>query len=293
MSMLWLLSMNKKKGMLLGYIYKITNRVNGKIYIGQTRLSTIQDRFKTHVKNANRRVNRYLYDAMNHYGINNFSIEELEHCDTDDLDSREIYWISYYKSNDKNFGYNMTSGGGGGNTWLNGPNRETILNKIRIANTGKKRNEDFSRHMSETRKGKYFIDIDNDQLLKLIQDGRTLEEICEICHASYRTVLNRCQAAFGYKIKDLRNKNFNRRPYHYRVDSYEHLREIRRKNFSGDRNPNYKRVDFDLLYDLIKNDRSVDELTRYFNISKPTLYAKIKQHFGMTLRQLRKEIEKK
>ena len=252
----------------MGYIYKITNQVNGKVYIGQTNLPSVQNRFDAHVKKANRHVNRYLYDAMNHYGIDNFSIEELEHCDKDELDSREIYWISYYQSNNKEFGYNMTYGGGGGITWLNGPNREVILNKIRTANTGKKRSEEFSRHMSEVRKGKYFIPIDNDQLLKSIQDGKTLEELCDIYNISYRTLLNRCRSAFGSRVRDFRTEKFNRRPYHYNKDNYEHLIEIRRKNFSGDRNPNYKEIDADALYKLIREKQSVDELTRYFNISK-------------------------
>jgi group I intron endonuclease len=275
----------------LGYIYKITNQVNGKVYIGQTNLPSVQDRFNAHIKKANRHVNRYLYDAMNHYGIDNFSIEELEHCDKDDLDDREIYWISYYQSNNKEFGYNMTSGGGGGDTWTNNPNKELTIAKLRAANTGKKRSKEFSQHMSEVRKGKYFIQIDNEQLLRSIQDGKTLDELCEIYHISYRTLLNRCRAAFGSKIREFRNDNFNRQPAHYTEESYKRLSEIRRKNFSGNRNPKYKEVGSDVLYELISDGKSVDELTRYFNISKPTLYAKIKQHFGKTLRQLRKEIE--
>lgn len=275
----------------MGYIYKITNRINGKVYIGQTSLPSVQDRFDAHVKKANCHANRYLYDAMNHYGIENFSVEEIEHCDKDDLDNREIFWISHYQSDNKDFGYNMTAGGGGGNTWLNGPNRESILAKIRAANTGKKRSKEFSRHMSEVRKGKYFINIDDEQLLESIREGKTLDELCEIYHVSYRTLLNRCRAAFGSRIRDFRNENFNRRPYHYNEDTYDRLCEIRRKNFSGGKNPNYKNVDPKILYTMIADDKSADDIAKYFGISKPTLYSKVKQYFGMHMKQLRKEIE--
>ena len=92
----------------MGYIYKIINQINGKVYIGQTNLPTIQGRFNEHIKKMKAHVNRYLYDAMNCYGIDNFTIEEVEQCDKENLDEKEIYWIAYYKSDNRNFGYNMT-----------------------------------------------------------------------------------------------------------------------------------------------------------------------------------------
>ena len=58
----------------MGYIYKIINLSNQKIYIGQTK-KTIEERFQSHLKLAKNHVNRYLYDAMNKYGYNNFIIE--------------------------------------------------------------------------------------------------------------------------------------------------------------------------------------------------------------------------
>ena len=58
----------------MGYIYKITNLINNKLYIGQTK-KTIEERFKAHIKVARQHKNRYLYDAMNKYGYENFKIE--------------------------------------------------------------------------------------------------------------------------------------------------------------------------------------------------------------------------
>lgn len=92
-----------------GFIYKITNRVNNKVYIGQTRF-TVEHRWKQHIKNFNiEHRSQPLYMAFGKYGIDNFSVETLEECPTDKLNEREIFWIATYDSF-KN-GYNATLGG--------------------------------------------------------------------------------------------------------------------------------------------------------------------------------------
>ena len=274
----------------MGYIYKITNLINGKVYIGQTGLPSVQDRFNEHVKKAKQHVNRYLYDAMNYYGVDNFSVEELEHCDKNELDSREIFWISHYHSNDKNFGYNMTSGGGGGDTWTHNPNKAATSAKLRLANTGKKRSAEFSKRLSEIKKGNYYIDVDTEQLTAAIQEGKTIDELCSIFGLSYSSLIRRCKIELGKSIRDIRTETYVHPPKQYTDDMRRQLSEIRRERWAGDNNPNYKDVDSDILHDLIKKNSSVDEITKYFDISKPTLYSKIKQYFGINLRKLRKEI---
>lgn len=94
------------------YIYKITNKINNKIYIGKT-LDTIENRWKSHIKDSKRThcEKRPLYSAFKKYGIENFIIEEVEHCSVDQLNEREVYWIEFYRSF-KN-GYNATRGGDG------------------------------------------------------------------------------------------------------------------------------------------------------------------------------------
>ena len=94
----------------MAYIYKITNTINGKMYIGKTEL-TIEKRFQQHCKDSQRdkMSNRPLYKAMRKYGVEFFSIEEIE--ETDNPEEREIYWIEFYGTF-KN-GYNATMGGDG------------------------------------------------------------------------------------------------------------------------------------------------------------------------------------
>ena len=96
----------------MGYIYCITNLVNGKQYVGKTTYS-VTKRFKEHCKDSSKRRNekRPLYDAMNKYGIENFVVEQLCECDNEELSSYEIQYIE--KLNTYHTGYNVTKGGDG------------------------------------------------------------------------------------------------------------------------------------------------------------------------------------
>ena len=94
----------------MAYIYKITNDVNGKNYIGKTELS-IEQRFKQHCQDAfkDRCKDRPLYRAMRKYGLEHFHVSEVEQ--TDNPEEREVYWIEQYDS--FKTGYNATKGGDG------------------------------------------------------------------------------------------------------------------------------------------------------------------------------------
>lgn len=97
--------------LVLGFIYRITNKVNGKVYIGQT-INSLKQRFHRHINSGGC---KYLHNAILRYGKENFVIEEIERISQDKLDEREIYWIKYYNSTDKKFGYNIYPGGNLGN----------------------------------------------------------------------------------------------------------------------------------------------------------------------------------
>lgn len=88
-------------------IYKITNLINGKCYIGQTTNS--KRRFSEHrAKGYGNEKNKILYYAFDKYGIENFSFEVIE-TQIENYNEREKYWIRYYDSFEN--GYNQTEGG--------------------------------------------------------------------------------------------------------------------------------------------------------------------------------------
>lgn len=97
------------------YIYKITNNINNKVYIGQT--NDWKERFQQHRKlGYGNEKNKILYLAMKKYGVENFSFEIIE-GPIKNYNEREKYWIAYYHSciEDPEYGntkgYNMTPGG--------------------------------------------------------------------------------------------------------------------------------------------------------------------------------------
>lgn len=110
-SMFWfslrLFILIKEKTYMKKDIYKITNLINGKCYIGQT--SNAKLRFRQHKnKGYGQEQNKILYYAFDKYGLENFSFEVIEK-DREDYNQRQRYWIRYYDSFEN--GYNMTEGG--------------------------------------------------------------------------------------------------------------------------------------------------------------------------------------
>lgn len=94
-----------------GFIYKITNNVNGKVYIGQTR-QEVKERFYRHCSRVGStfELNMAIHKAIRKYGKQNFTLEVIE--ETENLDERERYWIEFYDS--YKTGYNSTLGGQNG-----------------------------------------------------------------------------------------------------------------------------------------------------------------------------------
>jgi len=92
-------------------VYKTTNLINGKIYIGKDS--------KNNIKYYG--SGKILKNSIKKYGIENFSKEVLETCESlHDLNIREIYWINFYDSTNREIGYNLAPGGEGNSGKWNG-----------------------------------------------------------------------------------------------------------------------------------------------------------------------------
>lgn len=119
-------------------IYKITNLITNKVYIGQS--IDINRRWVEHKCyykcNNHHNSNSYLYKSMKKYGLDNFKFEIVEVVTEDQLDEKEIFYIKLFKSDNRDMGYNLTEGGDKGPTLsgLYNPNSKLtydIIYKIR------------------------------------------------------------------------------------------------------------------------------------------------------------------
>lgn len=124
------------------YIYKTTNLLNGKFYIGKRVYRKKDDNWYLG-------SGIYLNRAIKKYGRENFKKEIIEWCeDKFHLCKREIYWINIFNSTDSKIGYNLSLGGDGGNVGIKAYIK--IGNKLR----GKKKPKEFGGKISKALKGK-------------------------------------------------------------------------------------------------------------------------------------------
>lgn len=101
---------------MIGIIYKVTNDLNDKVYIGQT-VYLLENRWEWHIKKAsNPKDNSKFHRALRELGASHFKIEEITRVDKKVLDDTEIHYINKY---DTFFnGYNSTLGGGGKRAYI-------------------------------------------------------------------------------------------------------------------------------------------------------------------------------
>jgi group I intron endonuclease len=100
----------------MALIYKVTNLINNKVYIGMT-VRSAEERFKGHLSSARNGSNFRFHSAIRKYGVDNFVVEVIE--TSDDIEyirSREAELIEEHKTTLKQFGYNARKGGCGG--WI-------------------------------------------------------------------------------------------------------------------------------------------------------------------------------
>jgi len=137
-------------------IYKATNTGNGKIYIGQT-IQSLHLRRLDHERKANLyKSTSYFHAAIRKYGVEAFEWEVIDRAETaDDLNKKESFWIDRLKTNKKEFGYNLTTGGD--STKLNDETKKKlseINTGFKNPNFGKKRSSETRLKMSLSQRGK-------------------------------------------------------------------------------------------------------------------------------------------
>ena len=120
-------------------IYKTTNLLNGKIYVGQHRTSNLDDGYLG--------SGTKLLNSVKKYGRKNFKVDVLETCTFEDMNKLEIYWIDKLDSTNRETGYNICNGGQRPPIWSDNDKNEWCVRMSGDGNGmyGKK-------HSTETRK---------------------------------------------------------------------------------------------------------------------------------------------
>lgn len=132
-------------------VYKIVNKVNGKMYIGQS--VDIERRWREHIYNVGYDYRKnHLYSAMRKDGLDNFVFSVIVECDEYMLDEFEIGIIKLYETTNPEKGYNLMSGG------ANGRPTEETKQKLSESMKGRKRqpfSDEHKKKMSESKIKQY------------------------------------------------------------------------------------------------------------------------------------------
>lgn len=224
------------------YVYKITNILNGKIYIGITSVS-VKERFQQHKYKINERKHLHLYSSMIKYGTENFKVEEIDSANTlEELYQKEVFWINHFNSNDPLIGYNNTKGGEGFERIET--NDQEILRLYKENRSYIKTAKALGYSESTTRRRLKNLEVNLDrgyddykkEVIDLYQTPYTIKDISKILKVSNKTIM---------KILDENN--------------------IERHTF-------YKSVpEMDKIVELYNNEYSINDLSRTFNIPRHRL----------------------
>ena len=151
-------------------IYKITNRINGKVYIGQT-IQTLKKRWQRHGWKSEVRKNMPITLAIVKYGKKNFDIEIIDKCGSqDELNRLELHYAIFYNTFAPN-GYNLRAGNGRGSM------SEEIKRKIGLANKGKKVSDKTRKRLSESHKGYKMLKSTKAKLSKINKGKQPPEHV--------------------------------------------------------------------------------------------------------------------
>lgn len=269
-------------------IYKIVNRVNGKVYVGKTE-KTLQSRWRVHLRCAKTKVNRYVYDAINHYGTENFEIEQIDFATNRfELNQKEKDWIKYYNSMDKFFGYNMQEGGIGGTQ----PEeiRKRVGGIISIKNKGRVVTKETRNKISKANKGKKISEEQKRKLSELLKGRRPINAFTPEATAkrvATRKLNGNYKQSESTKLKiSLARKG---KPSLLGIEE----RQKRRELFLSTKNPMYKEADKEKLKTLVDSGIKTKEIAHALGLSYPTVLAKFKKYFGSSIEKYRGRLFKR
>ena len=186
-------------------IYKLQNKINGKIYIGKT-IKEVEQRIAEHLKTKS-----LIGKALRKYGLQSFDIFIMDLADDNEtLNEKERYWIKFHDCKAPN-GYNLTDGGDGfspgtnlsqetknkiRNSHLGKPRSEETKKKISIAHKGKKLSQEHRDNASKSLKGRIFSEEHRNKISKALKGKKHTQEQIEANRKGH----------LGQKFSEERNK---------------------------------------------------------------------------------------
>lgn len=158
--------------MIIHKIYKITNNINGKNYIGQT-INAISERWRRHCWTCTSKYNKMpIVHAIKKYGKDNFTINKICECETqEEADRLETFYAKEFNSFSP-YGYNLKVGNGHGSL------SEEVKEKIRKANTGKIRTQEAREKLRDSHLGNKLSE-EAKKKISIINKGSVTSELAK------------------------------------------------------------------------------------------------------------------
>lgn len=277
---------------MYGYIYKTTNLINGKIYIGQHTSNVFDTKYFGSGYN--------IKQAIKKYGRNNFICEILQECFSyEELNSREKYWIDYFNTTNRDIGYNLCEGGiapryeGKNHPMYGRHHTAEAKEKNRISHTGKKQSaetiekrisslrgkplsEEHKRKISESNKGKKYHPLTKEGRKRISEASRN-----RVCTEETREKIRK--ANLGKKRTDehkrkMSESHIGKIGYWTGKNRNKETKDKISKSLTG--KPNYKkRIQFCINGKFFNG---LDEGADYFCITKSCMSLWVKKGYTKT-----------
>lgn len=261
-------------------IYKATNIINRKIYIGQT-IKTLKIRLNQHKINAKLKSfnSNYFARAIRKYGFDNFEWEIIDTAESiEELNKKEIYWINFYNSIDRNLGYNSNTGG------KNGRPTDEVIKRISEKQKGKIISEETRKKLSIAHTGritkeehpmfgKHHSDESKSKMSKKIK-GRISTFKGKHHTAESKKLLS--ESHIGKKASEETRKKISESVKIYQQDEKvrNKMSQAMKGKLVGEKNPmcKYKESDIIKIKTDIKNGISNKEIRQKYTISSGMFY---------------------
>ena len=265
----------------MAYIYKIVNDINNKVYIGQT--IDIEKRWYKHRYLASSGFDRHLYNAMRKYGIDNFHIEVIEECPEEELDEREKHWIQQYNSTDRNYGYNKSFGGEGGDTWSLNDHKDKTSAILSSKLKGKVHSKESYEAAAEKRRGTHMSVEQKQKISESLKEGYRTGRIKTVPPPHYDRTGSHHTDESKHKMSIARRGKTYDEIY---GDEADMMRGAARQRFIGANNPKYKNIPIDEVIDCLRNGYMLKDIASIYGVRYQTLWYKLKK-IGLTAESVR------